>query len=402
MPFSEILKLAYEALISNKLRAGLTMLGMIIGVGAVVLLVSIGNGAKNYITHEFEGMGSNLIIVNPGKTDKKSGFGPPNSSVKRKLTIRDVEALERFSFNLDGVTGIVFGTGSVKTGEQTTNVSIMGARDSLTHIFNVKIGQGVFYSREEEEAGRRVAVLGYNVAHNLFGDESALGKLVKINESEHRVIGVTQKTGETLGFNMDDVVLIPTRDAMRVFNDDKLFGIRAKAKARVSVDDAVMEVKEILKQRHNGEEDFTVLTQVSMLQTMNTILGMLTFALGGIAMISMVVGGIGIMNIMLVSVTERTREIGIRRAVGARRKDVLRQFIAEALVLSLLGGLIGLLSSAAITYIIYFAVPKFDMRAPFWILIPAFAMSSVVGIIFGVWPAHKASQIETIDALRFE
>ena len=402
MPISEIIILAYEALISNKLRAGLTMLGMIIGVGAVVLLVSIGNGAKNYITHEFEGMGSNLIIINPGKTDKKGGFGPPMSSVKHKLSIHDVESLERFAFNLDGVTGIVFGSGSVKAEGQTNNVNIMGTRDTLTRIFNIKIGQGAFFSHEEEEAGRRVVVLGYNIAHNLFGDESALGKLVKVNDSEHRVVGVTQKAGETLGFNMDDIAMVPTRDAMRIFNDDKLMGIRAKAKARVSVDDAVQEVKDILKLRHNGEEDFTVLTQVSMLATMNTILGMLTFVLGGIAMISMLVGGIGIMNIMLVSVTERTREIGIRRAVGARRKDVLRQFIAEAIVLSLVGGLIGLVGSASITYIVYFAIPKFDMRAPAWILFPAFGISSVVGIVFGVWPAHKASKIETIEALRFE
>lgn len=401
MSWRDTFALALEALLGNKLRAGLTMLGMIIGVGAVVLLVSIGNGARNYITSEFEGLGSNLIIINPGKTDKKGGFGPPMSG-KRKLTLSDVEALKRQALNLDGVTGIMFGAVSVKYGDRVHNISTMGTNEQLVNIFNFKVQYGSFFSHDEDEAGRRVAVLGYGIAQNLFGDDNPLGKQIKINESEHRVIGVLQKQGSSLGFNMDEISFIPTRSAMRVLNNDNLMGLRARARAKVSVDDAVKETTEILKARRNGEEDFTVLTQASLLDTMNTILGMLTFVLGGIAMISMVVGGIGIMNIMLVSVTERTREIGVRRAVGARRKDVLRQFIAEAIALSIVGGFIGLVGSASLTYIVYFAVPKFDMRAPVWIMIPAFLISTVVGIVFGVWPARKASKIETIDALRYE
>ena len=402
MPIREVLALALEALTANKLRAGLTMLGMIIGVGAVVLLVSIGSGAKTYVIREFEGMGTNLVLVQPGKTDKKGGFGPPVRSSKRKLTVADVEALEKQSFNLDAVTGILFGAGSVKIGERTNNINILGANDRLIRIFNIRIGEGAFFTREDEEAGRRVTVLGANVARNLFGDGIALGQLVKINESEHRVIGVTQRAGESLGFNMDDVVLVPTKSAMRLFNEDRLVGIRARAKSKVGMDDAVEEIRRLLKQRHNGEEDFTVVTQVSMLQTMENILGMLTFVLAGIAMISMIVGGIGIMNIMLVSVTERTREIGIRRAVGARQVDILKQFLAEAVALSLLGGLIGLLGSAFLTYLVYWVNPKFDMRAPNWVLAPAFLLSSLTGVIFGVWPARKAAKITTIEALRYE
>ncbi len=402
MPLIEVLLLALESFRANKMRAGLTMLGMIIGVGAVVLLVSIGNGAKNYITHEFEGMGTNLLVVQPGRTDKKGGFGPPHmGSAKEKLTIGDVDALERQSFNLDAVTGIVFGAGTVKYEDRIVNISVLGANDRLTRIMNITIGQGTFFSADIEY-GRRVAVLGFEVARRLFGDADPLGKLVKINDSEHRVIGVTQKSGQSLGLNLDDMAFIPTLSAMRIFNEDKLFGIRARAKAKVSVDDAVAEMTEILKARHHGEEDFSIVTQYSMLQTMNTILGMLTFVLGGIAMISMVVGGIGIMNIMLVSVTERTREIGIRRAVGARRKDVLRQFIVEAIALSLVGGMLGLLGSVFITYVVYWFVPRFDMRAPLWVMLPAFLLSMGTGVIFGVWPARKAARIETIDALRYE
>ena len=401
MPLLEVFFLAIESLRSNKLRAGLTMLGMIIGVGAVVLLVSIGNGAKNYITSEFEGLGTNLIVIQPGRTDKRQGFGPPMGGAKEKLTLQDVEALERQAVSLDAVTGIIFGAGQIKTPQSTANVSVMGASDRFVRIFNLRIGRGEFFS-QEEDYGRRVVVLGYNIAHTLFSDADPLGQLVKINDSEHRVIGVTAKSGQSLGLNFDDIAFVPTRAAMRIFNDDKLMGIRARAKSRTGVDDAVAEVREILKVRHDGEEDFTVVTQYAMLQTMNTILGMLTYVLGGIAMISMLVGGIGIMNIMLVSVTERTREIGIRRAVGARRKDILRQFIAEALALSLIGGLLGLACSVSLTFLVTWIVGKFDMRAPLWILFPAFAMSTGTGLLFGVWPARKASQIETIDALRYE
>jgi putative ABC transport system permease protein len=402
LPIADIISLAFESLYANKLRAGLTMLGMIIGVGAVVLLVSIGNGARNYITHEFEGIGTNLIIIQPGKTDTKTGFGPPLGSTKRRLTLSDVDALEKISNNLDSLSGLMFGAGAIKAENRTSNSTIIGCNENFNRIINVKIAQGRFISREEEEFGRRVVVLGYKVAKNLFDQENPLGKLVKINESEHRVIGVTQKSGETLGFRMDDLILIPTRAAMRILNDDKLFGIRAKAKSKVSLKDAVEEIRGILKIRHDNEEDFSIVTQDSMLDTMNTILNMLTYALAGIAMISMLVGGIGIMNIMLVSVTERTREIGIRRAVGARRTDVLKQFLFEALVLSLMGGLTGLLGSVFLTYVVYWVTSSFDMRAPLWIFPPAFLLSLLTGVVFGVWPARMAAKIETIEALRFE
>ncbi len=402
MSFREIIRLAIEALTANKLRSGLTMLGLIIGVAAVVLLVSIGEGARKFITKEFEGMGTNLIMVQPGKTDKKQRIGPPMGGSKEKLTLQDVTAIERQARNIDAVTGVTMGSASIKYEGAVSNVSVLGSNAEFIRIFTLKLSEGEFFGNEADTQGRRVVVLGVDIAKNLFADTSGIGKLVKINGSEFRVIGVTAKAGNSLGFNFDEIAFIPTQASLKLFNEDKLLGLRAKAKSKASVEDAVNEVKEILKARHNGEEDFTVLTQDSMLETMNTILGMLTYMLGAIAMISMLVGGIGIMNIMLVSVTERTREIGIRRAVGARQKDVLRQFLAEALALSLVGGLIGLLGSVALTYLISFATGKFDMRAPYWILLPAFGISSATGILFGVWPARKAAKIETIEALRFE
>lgn len=402
MILKKILINSTEAIIENKLRSALTMLGMIIGVMAVILLVSVGTGAKRYITSEFESLGTNVLLIQPGKTDKKSSMGPPVSSSKGKLTIADVEALEKRAQSLSAVSGIMYGAGVVKNDIATNNINILGSNDQFNRIFNMVIIEGNYFSKEDEDSGRRVAVLGHTIKENLFGSGTALGKLVKINESEHRVIGIIKPTGDKLGFNVDDIVFIPTKSALRLFNTDKLFGIRASAKSRSGMDDAVTELTEILKERHNGEEDFTTVTQVTMMESMNTILNMLTYALGAIAFISMLVGGIGIMNIMLVSVTERTREIGIRRAVGARRSDILKQFMIEAVVISVTGGLLGILSSLVITYALYFFIPGFDMRPPVWIIPPAFFLSFFTGVIFGVWPARKAAHIQTIDALRYE
>ena len=402
MIFRKILINSGEALVENKLRSILTMLGMIIGVMAVILLVSVGTGAKRYITAEFESMGTNVILVQPGKTDKKNSMGPPVASSKGKLTMGDVDALQKNAQSLSAVSGVMFGAGVVKNDLATNNINILGCNDQFNRIFNMTISEGSFFSREDEDSGRRVVILGHSIKENLFGSANALGKLVKVNESEHRVIGVIKPTGDKLGFNVDDMVFIPTKSALRLFNTDKLFGIRAAGKSRSGLDDAVKDLTAVLKERHNNEEDFTIVTQVTMMDSMNTILNMLTYALAAIAFISMLVGGIGIMNIMLVSVTERTREIGIRRAVGARRSDILKQFIIEAVVISVSGGLVGILISLAITYTLFFFFPSFDMRPPFWILAPSFFLSFFTGVVFGVWPARKAAHIQTIDALRYE
>lgn len=402
MIFKKLLINSTESIVENKLRAGLTMLGMIIGVMAVILLVSVGTGAKRYITSEFESLGTNIILVQPGKTDKKTSMGPPVSSSKGKLSLGDVDALQKNAQSLSAISGVMFGAGVIKNESASNNINILGANDQFNRIFNMVITEGNYFSREDEDSGRRVVVLGHTIRINLFGTGTALGQLVKVNDSEHRVIGVIKPTGDKLGFNIDDMVLIPTKSALRLFNTTNLFGIRATAKSRSGLDDAVNDLTNILKERHNGEEDFTVITQVTMMESMNTILNMLTYALAAIAFISMLVGGIGIMNIMLVSVTERTREIGIRRAVGARRSDILKQFMIEAIVISVSGGLLGILFSLIITNTLFLFLPGFDMRPPFWIIPPAFFLSLFTGIVFGVWPARKAAHILTIDALRYE
>jgi putative ABC transport system permease protein len=378
------------------------MIGMIIGVASIVLLVSIGNGVKNYILAEFEGLGTNLIIVQPGKTDKKRTLAPPMGAAQRPMTPADVTALETRARTLEAVTGLVFGSVTAKFEVNSSNVNVFGSNEQLLDILNLSVGEGSYFTREEDEFGRRVAVLGKKVAINLLGDAAAVGRTVKLNQSEYRVIGVMAQSGDKLGINLDEIVFIPTTAALRLFNDNKLFGIRAKARSRNGITDAVDEIAQILRERRDGEEDFTILTQVAMMDTIGTILSMLTYVLGGIAAISMLVAGIGIMNIMLVSVAERTSEIGIRRAVGARQRDILRQFLTEAAALSTLGGGVGLLLAIALTHLVYYYVPKFDLRAPLWISAPAFLLSVSLGIIFGLLPAIRAARIEPLDALRHE
>ena len=402
MQAREITRLSLEALWANKFRTGLTILGMVIGVFAVVLLVSLGHGAKNYVSTEFEGLGTNLIIVQPGKVDTRGPMGHPMGAAQREMTREDVVALEKRAINLQAVSGVILGSASVELDDAVSNLSLFGVNEQFNQILSVPVARGAFINREEEESGRRVIVLGQNVARNLFVDAEPLGRAVKVNESEFRVIGVLDAIGNKLGMNFDDIALIPTHAAQRLFNTNSLFGIRAKASSRVGVEDAVVEITDILKERRDGEEDFTIVTQVSMMESLNKLLNMLTYILAGIAAVSMLVGGIGIMNIMLVSVAERTHEIGIRRAVGARRRDIMLQFLSEAVFLSSMSGVLGVGMALGLTHIAHWFYAAFDMRSPQWILVPAFMLAVLVGTVFGVWPARKASRIETLDALRYE
>lgn len=396
------LAMALESLRAHAFRTILTMLGMVIGVFAVIALVALGQGARNFVMTEFQSMGSNLIVIQPGKTDRKSMLGPPIGSAQRKMTTRDIMALERKAFNLEAVSGLVLGTAQTRFEEAITNISVFGVGEQFPQIIAIKVSLGDFFNREEAESGRRLIILGANVAKHLFGNDNPLGRNVKVNQTQFRVVGVLKPGGNKLGFNIDEVAFVPVNAALRLFNEDKLFGIRAKASSRVSLDDAVEEIKEILLERRNGEEDFTVITQVSMMETLDRLMGMLSYVLAGIASISMLVGGVGIMNIMLVSVSERISEIGIRRAVGARRSDILRQFLAEALTLSFLSGAIGTAVALAATHSVGLFFPDFDMRPPLWVVFGGFSLAVTIGVFFGVWPARSASRIETLDALRHE
>jgi putative ABC transport system permease protein len=398
----ESIILGIESLKSHKLRTALTMLGIVIGVSSVILLTSLGYGAQRYIFSEFQSLGTNLIIIQPGKNSRKDAFGPPIGTASRKMTIGDVRAIEKRAFSVKAVSGVVLGSALTQHGNAESNVTVLGVNHYFPSILSLPLYEGSFFGRDEDDYGRKVVVLGAQVRRTLFDKEHALGKNVKINERGYRVIATLIPMGNKLGFDIDETVFIPTLSALRLFNEDRLLGIRAKASSRSTVEESVSQIKDILKERRDGKEDFTIITQKSMMETMGSILSMLTYVLAGISGISLLVGGIGIMNIMIVTVAERTREIGIRRAVGARRKDILQQFLSEATLLSGLGGGIGIGVALVVTSTLSWKYPSFDLTPPLWVLVTASLLSISVGLLFGVLPAYKASKIQTLDALRHD
>jgi putative ABC transport system permease protein len=402
MNFLEIFKVALEAILSNKVRSGLTMLGVIIGVLAVILLVSIGEGAQVYITKELTGMGTNLLIITPGKTSTSGGFHPPSAGTVRKLTYDDSQALKRRAWLLSDAVPLVFGTGRIKYQNMGRDTMIIGTAPEFQSIRHLFVDSGSFVTQGDVDSKAKVVVLGTKVKEELFGQENALGRAVTLSDARYRVVGVMQKRGTSLGMDLDDIVFIPVTSGQELFDTDGLFEIIASTPRAEDVDRAISQIKEVLIKRHAHKEDFTIQTQGAMLSTMNTILNVLTAVLGGIAGISLLVGGIGIMNIMLVSVRERTREIGIRKAIGARNSDIMAQFLIEAITLSGVGGIIGIVLGVGIALLIPLFVTVLPTSVSLWSIVMAFSFSMAVGVFFGVYPARKASLQDPISALRYE
>ena len=402
MNFFETFRVAFEAILSNKVRSGLTMLGVIIGVMAVILLVSIGEGARLYITKELTGMGTNLLVITPGKTSTTGGFHPPSVGTVRKLTYDDSLALRHRAWLLTDAVPIVLGTGRIKFENRGRDTMIIGTTAEFQRVRNLFVDTGSFVSQGDVDGKAKVVVLGRKVKDELFGDSSPLGKVVMLSDARYRVVGVMTKKGTSLGWDIDDVVFIPVTSGQELFDTDGLFEILASTPRPEDVGRAIAQIKEILIRRHAHKEDFTIQTQGAMLSIMDTILGVLTAVLGGIASISLLVGGIGIMNIMLVSVRERTREIGIRKALGARNKDIMAQFVIEAVTLSGAGGVIGILLGVGLALVIPLFVTVLPTSVSLWSILTAFFFSVAVGIFFGVYPARKAALQDPIQALRYE
>jgi putative ABC transport system permease protein len=402
MNFLETFKVALEAILSNTMRSGLTMLGVIIGVLSVILLVSIGEGARVYITKELTGLGTNLLIITPGKTSTSGGFHPPSAGTVRKLTYDDAQALRRRAWLLTDAVPMVLGTGRIKFRNIGRDTMVIGTSPEFLRVRNLFIGTGNYLTQGDVDSKSKIVVLGAKVKEELFGDQNALGQVVTLSEARYRVVGVMQKKGTSLGWDIDDIVFIPVTSGQELFDTDGLFEILASTPRAEDVQRAIAQIKDILIRRHAHKEDFTIQTQGAMLSTMDTILSVLTAVLGGIAGISLLVGGIGIMNIMLVSVRERTREIGIRKAIGARNSDIMAQFLIEAITLSGVGGVIGILLGVGIALLIPMFVTVLPTSVSLWSIAMAFTFSMAVGVFFGVYPARKASLQDPITALRYE
>jgi putative ABC transport system permease protein len=397
----DIILMSVESIMANKVRSFLTMLGVVIGVASVILLVSLGEGTRQYVQQELMGIGTNLLIITPGKTET-TGHAPPQSTTTRKLTYDDALFLKRNAFTLKDVAPVLVGTGKLKYRNRNRNALVLGVTDSFENVRNLHVEIGSFVTEEDVEFHRKFMVIGRTVKKEIFGEENPLGKLIMLSGMKFRVVGIMEQKGVSLGFDIDDLIFIPIKTAQDLFDTDKMTEMLAEALNAEMVDIAKEEIIRLLKKRHDNKEDFSVVTQASLLSTLNTILSVLTYVIGAIAGISLVVGGIGIMNIMLVSVQERTREIGIRKAIGAQNRDILKQFLVESTIVSIFGGVIGIVVGAGVAVSIPFFFPVVPVKVSLWSIVLAFSFSGAVGVFFGAFPAQKAAKLNPIDALRYE
>jgi putative ABC transport system permease protein len=413
MSVRQSINIALHALTSNKLRAGLTMLGIIIGVGAVIGLLSIGEGARAAILQEIQGIGSNLIFVVPG--DMRAGSAFSRSIGSAVLTLDDAAAIADPTKcpSVAAVAPEYQHAGEVVYRNVSLYTDVVGTTPEFQEIRNYYPRQGQFFTNQDVAAASRVAAIGADVAEELFGGEDPIGQIVRINRLPFRVTAVFEKQGMSrLGDTRDRVVVVPINTATRLFRSqglgntrsDILTSINISALDEARVDSAISEITALLRERHRiqyDNDDFTVTSQKDVLDLMGSVTNVLTTFLGAIAAISLLVGGIGIMNIMFVSVTERTREIGLRKAIGARSNDILAQFLIEAVILSLVGGAVGILVGMGLSVLVNLTgafVAQLSLQA----IVMAVGFSVAVGLFFGIYPARRAASLHPIEALRYE
>ncbi|MCG9479468.1 MAG: ABC transporter permease [Actinomycetia bacterium] len=404
----ENIKIAFQALALNKLRSFLTMLGIIIGVGAVVAMLSIGTGAQQMVLQNIQDIGSNLIIVSPGSQDNEGGFEQMLGTVAQdQLKIEDVDAIEQQSKHIEGAIPVILSSSVISYLGSNSSASIYASTAKALDIYNFEMEGGRFFNSSDVANSANVAVIGQTIIRDLFGKRNPIGEIIKIDKKNFTVIGTVKEMGSNqFGQDQDNVVSVPITTAQnKLYGMDYINLIMAQSKSEAVIDQASREVRTILRRTHNlmpdQENDFTVQNQTQMLDIVSTITNIFTITIAGIAGISLLVGGIGIMNIMLVSVTERTREIGIRKAVGAKNRDILIQFLIESIVLSVSGGIVGIAFAVLVSTIIT-RLTVLSTSITAYPIILAISFSMVVGLFFGIYPAMRAARLNPIDALRYE
>ena len=396
MALSELIAFAVGALRGHRLRTVLSVAGVAVGIAAVIALTALGEGARRYVVQEFSSLGSNLLIVLPGKVET-TGMMPFGGTV-HDLTIDDYRAVVTRIPEVLRAAPLATGEETLRFGGKARSVPVIGTTEELIEVRRLRIGAGQFLPPGDPNRGGAEIVLGVKVAQELFGAESPLGRVVRLGEWRFRVVGVLEPRGRSLGFDFDDLVFVPVRTSMRIFNRSSLFRILVELPEDGDLKAGKEAVIELLAERHRAE-DVTVITQDAVVDTLDSILGVLTLALAAIASVSLTVAGVGIMNVMLVAVSERRHEIGLLKALGASTTQILAVFITEAAVLSTFGGLVGLGSGWAAVVAFVQVYPTFPAATPVWAVVASLVMSMVVGVFFGVVPARRAAHLDPVEAL---
>jgi putative ABC transport system permease protein len=399
MRLADTLRFARDAATGYPMRTSLSVLAMSIGVAAVVILTALGDGARRYVVGQFSSIGTNLVIVLPGRSGT-GGFNPANAitTTPRDLTIDDAGALRRAPA-VSRVAPLAVGTSEISYGGRLREIMVAGSTAEFIPIRNFELAQGQALPDDDWNRGASVAIIGNKIREELFGNEPAVGQLIRVGDRRLRVIGVLKPLGQGLGMNTDELVIVPVALAQAMFNSNTLFRILVEAKSREAIPEAKLQVMDILKQRHRGEEDVTVITQDAVLATFDKLLGALTLGVAGIAAISLAVAGILVMNVMLVAVTQRTGEIGLLKALGATGSTIRLAFLAEAAMLSTVGAVLGYLLGQLGAFGLRQAFPVFPAYPPDWAVIAGLSTALITGLLFGVMPARRAARLDPVQAL---
>lgn len=395
----DLFHFAWQALTQNRRRSGLSLLGVVVGVVAVVSLTAIGEGALRYVNDQFVSLGTSIVIVAPGKSETTGGIPMGVGGVPNDLTLQDTIAVERRVQSVRAAVPISISTDSIDHAERSRNVTIVGVSSEFKRLQRLEMASGSFLPSSHRDRGAAVVVLGRTVAQELFGNDNPLGATVRIGGWRMRVIGMLAERGTQLGMQIDESVFVPTATGMRMANNSSVSRIMLELFPKADPELAIEEVKTLLIERHD-EEDFTCISQDAVMDSLSSILRMLTLAVAGIAAVSLAVAGIGIMNVMLVSVSERTGEIGLLKALGANERQILMVFLVEAALLSMAGGVVGLVLGTAIVMLGDFFYPAVELVTPFWAIGAVLLLSIGTGVVFGVLPAWRAAGLDPVAALQ--
>jgi len=395
---SDTIQQAFLSIRSQILRAALIVLAMSIGIASVTILTALGESARRYIVNEFQSLGTNLVIVLPGRTETTGGQPPLFGETPRDLTLDDANALLK-SRNVAAIAPINVGSAPVSSLGLERETTILGSTAALRRVRHLTMAEGRFLPDIESDKSLPVCVIGQTIKREIFSKQKALGQWLRINDRRFRVIGVLASEGESIGVDFDEIVVIPVASAQALFDTESLFRILVQAKSKSAMYKAVSDIGKIIKARHEGEEDITIITQDSVIGAFDEILTALTLTVASIAGISLAVAGVLVMNVMLVSVAQRTSEIGLLKALGASEIQLIGLFLAEAAILCLAGAVIGVLVGQFVVSVLQIIYPEFPLLIPGWALMAALLVSLTTGLIFGVFPATKAAKLDPVLAL---